>query len=123
MLKINEHSVTLQHLHLLLGFLECNRLNKFADRNGKFGALGTEFLSGVCDTPAPHCRHGPVYQKPEISVIQRSKTARYLNKRSRPRYVLWRIISWHRLVNTRLNKAEKEMRQLTKSRVIKDHVL
>ena len=49
------------------------------------------------------------------------KTARYRDKRSRPRYVIWRIISWHRLVKTRLNRAAKEIHQLTEARVIMDH--
>ena len=36
----------LQHLILLHGFLKCKIINKFAERNGKFGDLLTEFLSG-----------------------------------------------------------------------------
>ena len=54
---MSELSVMQQHLILPLGFLECEILNQLANRNGKFGDLLTEFLSGLWHTPIPHYRY------------------------------------------------------------------
>ena len=50
---INFLSVTMQHFSLLLAFLEYKRLNKLADRNGKFGDLPKDCLSGDVTSPHP----------------------------------------------------------------------
>ena len=60
MYQINELSVTPQHLILLLRFQECKKVKNFANRNGKFGDLLTELLSGGVTPPAPNCRYGPL---------------------------------------------------------------
>ena len=59
MYQMNELSVTLQHLILLLRFLRYKKVKEIAERNGKFGDLPTKPLSGGVTSIAPHCRYEP----------------------------------------------------------------
>ena len=61
MYQINEHSVTSQHLILLLMFLKYKTVKKSANRNGKFGDMPTGHLSGGVKPTASHCRNGPAH--------------------------------------------------------------
>ena len=64
MQEINELSVTPHHLILLLMFRKYKEVKSFTHRNGRFGDLRTEHLSGGRDTPLlRHCRNGPGLDK------------------------------------------------------------